>query len=1234
MTRSPDASVDARIVCLAASAGGLEALTAFVGVLSPGFSAPIVVAQHLSPTHRSLLAPLLARASVLPVVELTDRQTLEAGVIHIVPENTDAVLEGTTVRLTLADGSPGPHPSANKLFESAAASWGKMAVGVVLSGTGSDGADGASAIDDLGGVVLAQDGDSAKYWSMPKAVIDRGLARAVLPPEMLAQAIQDLLRDGTLHTDAETPEEPDAIERLAAITERDFDFGLMNYKTPTLRRRIGARMAARGSATLDDYAKVVRENPDEGRRLVDALLIRVTALFRDRSAFDTLRVEARRLLTEASEENRPLRVWCAGCCTGEEAYTLAILLDQEASSLTQPVQFQIFATDLSETYITQARRGFFAADQLLDANKKELATYFSPVARGYRVIERLRDRIVFARHDLIRSTPFMNIDLASCRNLLIYFKPEAQQAALTTLATALRQDGVLFLGQSETTGEQQKSFTEISRSARIFRRTSYSGQRIRHPVSAPAVRRPRLSPAGGKVAPESDQERLLNALYTQGPPTFLIDVNDQLIASCGDLSRLIAISPGQFPSTIYGLIEEAAHLSVRITILACRKEGTRQVGRVFQRSFGGEEVRWRAVASLADADNAKGEIVLTFEEVHGSSAPVLKKDSFDPAIESLSLQADELRDELIDTRRQLRTVIEELEVSNEELQAANEELLSSNEEFQATNEELETTNEELQATNEELETVNDELTTKNLHIAELNEDLAGVHESLTSPLFVFDSSDLLKSMNSAAVTLLKTQGDGRRVERLSDLRALPSGKKIIDVAQSPTSKRGKHTGRIRQISMNGDEFQARITHYGDGERLERVIILQDVTELVAAKRDAMKQKRMIMELEVHQRALLDGIASQTALLDEKGNIIAVNKAWREFAQANNYDGDDFALGSNYLTVCEQAAGACSDEAAEVATELRKILKGPQTEATIDYPCHAPGQERWFQCVIRAVESEGRRAAVVMHVDNTRQHALQARLQKVHTAETQLSQAKSAFLANMSHELRTPLTAIIGFGNVMEAEIFGPVDNPKYSQYIHDIVQSAEHLLAIITEIMDFNRYESGKLEGATEHINLRDALTFAAEITRAAFTKTALDITIHTPDNAPVVEGNDRLLRQAFINILSNAAKALGNSGKITIDVQQAGLKGLVLRFEDDGPGVPDDMLLRMFEPFEQGDREVNHTPDRGLGLGLAIVKAVIDRHQGEVRAYNRESGGLGIEISLPNAAFIEGDTLENTEAA
>jgi len=1230
MTKSPGT----KVLCLAASAGGLEALTAFVGVLSANFPAPIVVAQHLSPTHRSLLAPLLGRASALPVVELTDGQALESGVIHIIPENTDAVLEGSTVRLKSAAGSPGPHPSANKLFESAGATWGQKTICVILSGTGSDGADGASAVDDAGGFVFAQDEDSAKYWSMPKAVIDRGLACAVLPPEMLAQAVQDLLRDGKLPTAPETPEGPNAIARLAEITEREFDFGLMNYKEPTLQRRIGARMAAKGCETLDDYTKAVSDDPEEGRRLVDALLIKVTALFRDRSAFDALRAEARRLLSEAAEENRPLRVWSAGCCTGEEAYSLAILLDQEASNLPVSPQFQIFATDVSETFITQARRGFFAADQLVDASDEELSTYFTPVARGYRVIEKLRDRIVFARHDLIRSTPFMNIDLASCRNLLIYFKPDVQRAALTTLAMALRQDGVLFLGRSETTGELREAFSEVSRAAKIFQRTGYSRQRIGRPTSTASVQRTGLLPVRRKAAPANDQERLLNALFTEGPPTFLIDPNDQLIASCGDLSRLITISPGQFPSTIYGLLEEAARVTVRTTLMACRKQGTRQVSRGFRHRVGDEEVRWRAVASLADANKPDGEVVLCFEEVRSHNDPFQERDASDPALDNLSLEADELRDELIDTRRQLRSVIEELEVSNEELQAANEELLSSNEEFQATNEELETANEELQATNEELHTVNDELTTKNLLIAELNEDLAGVHESLESPLFVFDSSDLIKSMNSAAKALLKTHGDGRRVERLSDLRVLPGGKQIIDAALSRPSKRGGSAAKLRRIGMNNVEYQARITHYGDGDRFERVIILQDVTQLVKVKREALKQKQMLMDLEVHQRALLDGIAAQTALLDENGNIIAVNKAWREFAKANDYEGDDFAVGANYLAVCDQAVGSCSDEANEVATELRKVLKGVQQHAVVGYPCHAPTEQRWFQCVIRAVETEGRRAAVIMHVDNTRQYILQARLEEAHSAEKQLSQAKSGFLANMSHELRTPLTAIIGFGDVMETELFGPIDNAKYSQYIHDIVQSAQHLLAIITEIMDFSRYESGKMEGEVERINLEEALNFATDVTRAAFSKKDLNIETQTLTPVPYVMGNDRLIRQVFINILSNSAKAVGQAGHITIDAEQTCQQGLVLRFEDDGPGVPDDMLLRMFDPFEQGDRKVEHSPDRGLGLGLSIVKAVIDRHQGKIRAYNREAGGLGIEIILPNAALSEGDAAEDSEMA
>lgn len=1219
------------VVCLAASAGGLEALTAFTAVLPAGFPAPVVIAQHLSPHHRSMLASLLGRAAALPVVELEEGGMIEPGVIYIAPENCDVALDGVRVALTSASGAVGPHPSANKLFESAGRTWKNRAIAIVLSGTGSDGAQGASAIDDAGGVIFAQDEDSSKYWSMPKAVVDRGLARAVLPPEMLAQAVQELLATGTMPTVEPATPQPDSLDRLAEMAEKEFDFGLMSYKMPTLQRRIGARMAATQSETIETYCEVVRDDPMEGRRLVDALLIPVTAFFRDHAAFETLRPEIRRSLAQAAEEGRPYRVWCAGCCTGEEAYSLSIILDEEEARLTQRVPVQIFATDVSERFIEQARRGLFTEDKLLDAPPDSVQRFFTPTAGGYRVLERLRERIIFARHDIIRSTPFMNVDLATCRNLLIYFKPEAQRTALRTLATALREDGLLFLGRSETVGELPEAFDEVSRQARIFRRNGYAGQRT---GPRPMPQRSRRSALGGRrhAAPPSDQDRLMTFLLTESSPTFLIDSNDFVLASAGDLNRLITIAPGPFPSNIYGLLDEALRVDVRTTILASRRERSQKLSRIMTHKMGDQVISWRVTASPAPREGHEGELILRFEQMPvAQKASGLAEDHRDSTIEDLSLEADDLREELFDTRRQLRTVIEELEVTNEELQAANEELLSSNEEFQATNEELETTNEELQATNEELETVNDELTMKNREIAELNEDLLGVQESLTSPLFVFDDQDNLKSMNSAAIALVAQHGDGRRIERLSDLRGLPSGRQIVEMALLPPPKKPRQ-GRMRRIRIGPLEVQARVSIYGSGARAQRVLVLQDVTDLAAAKNRAEEQGRALMDLDIRQRALLDGIPAQTALLDETGRIIAVNEAWRNFARANGYQGDDFGVGANYITVCRNSVGPCSDEAMSVANGLESILANETNEMVVDYPCHAPNEYRWFQCIMRAVESDGRRAVVVMHIDNTRQVVLTQKIEAARDAEMRLSQSKSAFLANMSHELRTPLTVIIGFGDVIENEIFGPLRNDKYRHYVHDIVQSAQHLLSIITEIIDFSRVEAGALNTETVDTDIKAAMGFAIEMTRGAYSAKNLDIVFAAQDDLPHLLGEQRLLRQVFINILTNAAKALPDRGQIAASVRLSDTGGLVVLIEDNGPGVPDEVLNRMFEPFEQGSREVEATPNRGLGLGLSIVQSIVERHKGTVHAFNRAEGGLGIEIVFPKERLLP--AVEDHDAA
>ena len=1203
------------VICIGASAGGLEAIKAFASVLPASFQGSIVIAQHLSPTHRSLLAPLVERACAIPVVEAESGQEIEPGKIYIVPENADATIKGKAVELSPIEKQRGPHPSVDKLFSSLAESWGDKGIGVVLSGTGSDGSSGAAAIDDAGGMVFVQDEDSAKYWGMPKAIVDKALPRAVMPPEMIAHAIVQYLNNGEVPETLDEPAEVDSYGDIADVIEKKLHFGISQYKDPTVMRRLGARMAASNCGSIEEYRNLLVESQEERQKLVDALLISVTTFFRDSNAFsDLTRILAKRI-NPAAEQTFPMRIWVPGCCTGEEAYSLAILICELSESSGAEIECQIFATDLSDQYIEYARRGLYTADAVVDLDQKYLKKYFEPFAGGYRVKESLRERVVFAKHDILRSTPFMHIDLVSCRNLLIYFKAEAQRAALSTLANALRPGGLLFLGRSETVGDSRDLFTEISRKARVYERTEAGVLLPSMREAGETLRRRRArqaafhTPIRGVLSAE---ERLNRFIFEKSNPTFLIEKNDAVLQMAGDVSRVVSIQPGPSPKDIHGLVHPRLSADLRSAILACRREKIQRVSRPIEIKGEQDVSAWRIVVTPAVGDDAPGDLFVTLEQVRESRPAALPGHPDEELLDNLTHESDDLRIQLMETREQLRTVIQELEVSNEELQAANEELMSSNEEFQATNEELEASNEELQATNEELETINDELNSKNREISDLAADMEGIQRSLQGPLFVFNGDGFTKFVNPAAEDFIRVCGAERSPRHVHELAAMVKSKVFTRELENFPDPSGRKR-KPRSFTKNGRTYLVLLSEHADGDpgNLSRTVLLQEATELE-------QKRKKLQELEKRQRALLDGMSAQTALVDSAGIIVQVNHAWNEFAQANGYRGDRFGLGVNYIGLCRAAFGDCADEAGKVADLLEDVLSGSLEGAELQYPCHAPDRERWFKCLIQPVVSRGRREAVVMHIDVTNEVIAKRELEASNRKAQELSDAKSHFLANMSHELRTPLTAVIGFGEVMVNRMFGPLGNERYDGYARDIVKSSRHLLSIINEIIDFTRVEAGHLEEEQSVVEIEDSVEFAVNIVEAAYRHKNLAFSVAVDAMKPKLRGNAKLISQVFINILTNSAKAVDERGRIDISAHVGSDGSLMIRCCDDGPGIDSSVLERVFEPFEQGGRKVNTAQDRGLGLGLSIVKSVIDRHGGTVTAHNVEPHGLCVNITFP----------------
>jgi two-component system CheB/CheR fusion protein len=738
------------IIGIGASAGGLEALSQLFPNLPKNLGLTYVVVQHLSPTYRSMMAQLLGRETTMPVKDIEDGTAPEANTVYITPPNRNVTLTGGCFRLVVPAKESLPKPSVNLFFASLAEEAAESTIGIILSGTGSDGAAGIHAIKAAGGFTFSQDPTTAKYNGMPQSAIDTGSVDWILPPENMGAEIALIVQNrGRIPMATQAANAPATLKTLLAKVRGRTKVDFSQYKEPTLWRRIERRMAANHVGTLQDYLALADEKPVELDKLCKDILISVTSFFRDTEAFAGLeKVVARMLASKQAGED--IRIWVAGCATGEEAYSLAILIAEYLGSAFDQYRIQIFATDIDLEAMARARRGIFAATSLAHMDRTRIKAHFTPHGDRYEINKNLRDVVIFARQDLVQDPPFLRLDLVTCRNVLIYFQSELQARLLAVFHYALNPGGCMFLGKSESVFQQEGLFETIDKEARLFRR---SGVATRLPLFRPETQYP---PAGLNQRQEAGQpptsgfEHIL--LEAAGrhfiPLTILVNGKFEIRHIHGDASRFLHIAPGKPAFDLISLIRREFRTEIQVLMRQAQVKHSVAHGRP------------RHIKALDPQRGVRISLHPLPDSGHDSLFMVciewIQAASVKGSGEDGSLVTDrELEDELAATREHLQTLVEELETSNEEMQALNEEIQASNEEMQASNEELEASNEELQSTNEELATVNEELQIKTAETQELNIDLESILNSGDYPLLVLDQNLGLLRFNRTAAQLFK-----------------------------------------------------------------------------------------------------------------------------------------------------------------------------------------------------------------------------------------------------------------------------------------------------------------------------------------------------------------------------------------------------------------------------------------------------------------------------------------------
>ena len=755
----PDSSFP--IVGIGASAGGLEALELFLANVPANSGMAFVIVQHLDPTHKGIMVELLQRGTSMPVMQVKDRTRVKPDSVYIIPPNKDMSILHGVLHLLDPVTPRGLRLPIDYFFRSLASDQMERSLGVILSGMGSDGTLGLRAIKENAGVVFVQDPATAKFSGMPYSAVQAGLADVVAPVEALPARIIAYLQYAPPLTKLGLVEDEKAVSALDKVVillraQTSHDFSL--YKKTTIYRRIERRMGLHQISQIGAYVHYLQENPQEVDLLFRELLIGVTSFFRDPAVWEKLKTDVLPALVSGRVQNQVLRAWVAGCSTGEEAYSLAILF-KEAVEKVKPavnIHLQIFATDLDQDAIEKAREGVFPANIAADISPERLNRFFVPVERGYQVAKSIREMVIFARQNLIMDPPFTKLDLISCRNLLIYLTPELQKKLIPLFHYGLNPGGFLFLGSAETIGSFSDLFAPLDERSRLYRRLSITptlpGEMVEFPASFIATH---LTPFRVEK-PVIGLPALVDSLLLQkySPAAVLTNNKGDILYISGRTGKYLEPAAGKANWNIFSMARKglAYELENAFRKVRLQKEPL-TLKNLAVSTEGGTQIVDVTLQSIQEPEALLGMLLVVFNDVNlappDKTAPRPRRSS------SQSVQVKELERDLTQARHEVQTIREEMQTSQEELKSSYEELQSSNEELQSTNEELTTSKEELQSMNEELQTVNNEMQAKVDELSHLNNDMKNLLDSTNIATLFLDESLCVRRFTSQATKITR-----------------------------------------------------------------------------------------------------------------------------------------------------------------------------------------------------------------------------------------------------------------------------------------------------------------------------------------------------------------------------------------------------------------------------------------------------------------------------------------------
>ena len=750
------------IVAIGASAGGLEAIEGFFANTPSNIQIAFVIIQHLSPDHKSIMGSLLAKYTKIKVVDIRDGMKVRPGYIYLNPPNRDVSIINGKFSLAEPTQPRGVRLAIDYFFRSLAQEQGDKSICIILSGTGTDGTLGLKAIKDAGGLAMVQEEKQARYDNMPRSAIDTGLVDFVLPVEkMTAELIKYLKHPYIIGEKKLSPtnEKVDSyLQKIFILIRAGTGHDFSQYKINTIRRRVERRMAVHQINKMSEYVAYLQKNPAEIKTLFRDFLITVTNFFRDDKAFKALYEKVILPLAKHKPNESNFRIWVAGCATGEEAYSIAIMLAEAMKTVKKHFNVQIFATDIDAGAIEFARMGVYPNSIAADVSTERLKNFFLKDENAYRIKKEIREMVVFATQNIIKDAPFSKLDLVCCRNVLIYMNSVLQKKILPLFYYTLNLHGFLFLGTSESVGEFGDFFSPVDTKWKIFKRqqAEIRGQlNPSVPFLAEIVERSKETKQPEPDVVNIRQMAERSILQEYAPPCVLIDHSLNVVYFHGDTAKYFTMPTGEPSFNLLKIAREDLRYKLNSIIEKCQKENKAVRSKNIKLMSDSNILTINIqVKPISDQLYKNGFMMVTFESIQTPSERSSKNKNIQTQA-SIEPRVAALEQELQSTKEYLHTTIEELETSNEELKSTNEELQSTNEELQSTNEELETSREELQSTNEELETVNTELQNKVEQLSDVNNDLNNLLGCTEIATIFLDNDIHIKRFTPKAADIFK-----------------------------------------------------------------------------------------------------------------------------------------------------------------------------------------------------------------------------------------------------------------------------------------------------------------------------------------------------------------------------------------------------------------------------------------------------------------------------------------------